>query len=101
MRNTFITLLAVAMIVVSVPAFALEHQHDASQETMDEQCARECEILLRDCTREVDTIQQHIKKLQVAINEKGATTYTLNELKLLNQKLKEANETRRVLEKPR
>jgi len=68
---------------------------------MDEQCARECDLLLRDCGLEVDSIQQRIKKLQVLINEKGATTYTQEELKILNKKLKEATETLRVLEKPR
>ena len=102
MKKSIITLLAFAMVAVSVPAFAVDPQHDAShKKTMDEQCARECDLLLRDCGQEVDSIQQRIKKLQVLINEKGATTYTLEELKILNKKLKEANETLRVLEKPR
>jgi peptidoglycan hydrolase CwlO-like protein len=48
----------------------------------------------------VDSIQQRIKRLQVEINEKGANTYTLDELKLLNKKLKETNETLRTLQKP-
>jgi len=68
---------------------------------MDEQCAKECEMLLRNCVQEVDSIQQRIMKLQIEIKEKGANTYTLEELKTLNMKLKEANETLRVLEKPR
>ena len=57
-------------------------------------------MLLRNCTQEVDSIQDRIKKLQVAINEKGADTYTREELKILNQKLKEADETLRVLQRP-
>jgi peptidoglycan hydrolase CwlO-like protein len=102
MKKSIITLLAVAMVAVSVPAFAVEHQSNAShKKTMDEQCARECDLLLKNCGQEVDSIQQRIKKLQALINEKGATTYTLEELKILNKKLKEANETLRVLEKPR
>ena len=101
MKKSIITLLAVAMVAVSVPAFSLEHQHNASQKTMDEQCTRECELLLKNCALEVDSIQQRIKKLQVAINEKGANTYTLEELKTLNKSLKEANETLRVLDKTR
>lgn len=102
MKKSIISLLAVAMVALSVPAFAAEHQNDAShKKNMDEQCARECDLLLRDCGLEVDSIQQRIKKLRVEINEKGATTYTLEELKILNKKLKEANETLRVLEKPR
>jgi len=100
MKKSIITLLAVAMVAVSVPAFASEHKHDASQKAMDEQCVKECDLLLRDCAQEVDSIQQRIKKLQVEINEKGANTYTLEELKILNKKLKETNETLRVLTKP-
>lgn len=102
MKKSIITLLAVAMVAVSVPAFAVEQQNNASHnKTMDEQCARECDLLLRDCGLEVDSIQQRIKKLQVLINEKGTNKYTLEELKTLNKKLKEATETIRVLEKPR
>jgi len=101
MKKSIITLLAIAMVAVSVPAFALEHQHDASMKTMDEECTRECNLLLKDCSLEVDSIQQHIKKLQGAINQKGANKYTLEELKILNKKLKEATETIHVLEKPR
>jgi len=101
MKKSLIILLAVAMATASAPAFAMEHQHDTSQKNMDAQCAKECDMLLRDCALEVDSIQQRIKKIQVEINAKGATTYTLEELKTLNKKLKEANETLRVLQKPR
>ena len=100
MRKSIITLLSVAIIAVSIPAFAVEHQHDASQKTMDEECTRECNLILRNCALEVDSIQQRIKRLQAEINGKGATTYTLEELKTLNKKLKEANETLRELERP-
>jgi peptidoglycan hydrolase CwlO-like protein len=101
MKKSIITLLAVAMVAVSVPAFAGEHQHGASQKAMDEECTRECDLLLKNCALEVEGIQQRIKRLQVEINEKGANKYTLEELKTLNKKLKEATETIRVLEKPR
>jgi peptidoglycan hydrolase CwlO-like protein len=102
MKKSIVILLAAAMVAASVPAFAVDSQHgDSHKKTMDEQCARECDLLLRDCGQEVDSIQQRIKKLQVLINEKGATTYTLEELKILNKKLKEANETLRILESPR
>ena len=100
MKKSMITLLAVAMVAASAPAFAVEHQHDASQKTMDAQCAKECDLLLRDCGLEVDSIQQRIKKLQVSIKEKGANTYTLEELKILNKKLKETNELLKSLQKP-
>ena len=100
MKKSIFTLLAATMVAVSVPAFAVEHKHDASQKTMDEQCTKECDLLLKNCALEVDSIQQRTKRLQAEINEKGANTYTLEALKTLNKKLKETNETLRVLEKP-
>jgi len=104
-------LLFAAVLALSAPAaFAaeheghdhgyMEHKHDASQKTMDEQCAKECDMLLRNCAQEVDSIQQRITKLRAEISEKGADTYTLEELKILNKKLKETNETLRALTKP-
>lgn len=99
MKTRLVTLLAVSLFAVAAPVFAAQEQHAASQQAMDEQCAKECAMLVRNCAQEVDSIQDRIKKLQKAINEKGANTYTQSELKLLNQKLKEANETLRVLNK--
>lgn len=102
MKKTLVTLMVTSLFAVAAPVLAEEaHQHDASHQAMDEQCAKECDMLLRNCDQEVDSIQKRIKKLRVEINEKGANTYTLEELKILNKKLKEANETLRVLEKPR
>src|SRR5689334_3963487 len=100
MKKSIITLLAVAMVAVSVPAFSMEHNHDASQKTMDEQCVKECDMLLKNCVQEVSSIQERITKLRAEINEKGTNTYTLEELEILNKKLKETNETLRALTKP-
>ncbi|AJE03515.1 hypothetical protein [Geobacter pickeringii] len=98
MKKMFVALMAVSLFA-SVPAFAMEHgpSHDQSAE----QCEKECEMLLRNCAQEVDSIQQRIGKIQTEIKEKGATTYTLEELKTLEKKLKEANETLKVLQRPR
>ena len=101
MKKLIVILLAVAMLAVSVPVFAGEHQHDVSQKATAEECTRECELLLKNCGLEVESIQQRIKRLNVEINEKGANKYTLEELKTLHKKLKEATEIIRVLEKPR
>jgi len=101
MKRKLVILLAVSLFAVAAPVLANEmSQHDASHQAMDEQCAKECEMLLRNCAQEVDSIQGQIKKLQVQINEKGADTYTLEELRTLNKKLKEANETLHSLQKP-
>ena len=94
MRRQLAMLLAVSLFAVAAPALAVDGRHGQNH---DEKCARECSLLLSDCGLEVDSIQDRIKKLQVLINEKGATTYTQEELKLLKRKLAEANETLRVL----
>ena len=96
MKRKLVMLLAVSLFAVAVPAFAEDMRHGQNH---DEKCARECSLLLSDCGQEVDSIQDRIKKLQVLINEKGATTYTQEELKLLKRKLTEANETLRLLNK--
>lgn len=101
MKRQLVILLAVSLFAVAAPVLAEEgHQHGASHQTMDEQCAKECAMLLKNCAQEVDSIQDRIKKLQIQINEKGADTYTRDELKMLNRKLKETNETLRSLQKP-
>jgi len=101
MKRKLAMLLAVSLFAIAAPALADDMQHHgASHQAMDEQCAKECAMLLKNCANEADSIQSRIKKLQVEINEKGASTYTLEELKILNTKLKEANETLQELQKP-
>lgn len=94
----------------AMPALA-EHKKEAlaaGQETVathnhnhqDEDCAKECEMLLKDCAMQVDSIQQRVEKIQSAIKANGAKPDHLDELKVLNKKLKEINETIRALSKP-
>ena len=102
MKKTLVILMALSLFATAAPVLAEEgHQHGASHQAMDEQCTKECEMLLKNCAQEVDSIQQRIKKLSVEINEKGASTYTLDELKVLDRKLKESNEVLKALQKPR
>ena len=96
MKTKLATFFAVALFAVAAPALAADARHGQAH---DDKCARECALLLKDCGQEVDSIQDKISKLQALINEKGATTYTQDELKLLKRKLAEANETLRVLNK--
>jgi peptidoglycan hydrolase CwlO-like protein len=112
MKKNLVILMAVALFAVASPVLADEMQmdgmkmdettmqHGASHGAMDEKCAKECAMLLKNCKQEVNSIQANIKKLQVEIKEKGANTYTVEELKTLNKKLKEANATLRDLQKP-
>ena len=103
MRKLLTMLMATALIVSTVPAIAEDqvYKHGASHSTHDKECTKECDMLLKNCALEVDSIHQRIRKLQAEINNKGADKATLEEVKALNKRLKEANETLRILSKPR
>ena len=93
MKKILVILMALSLFATAAPVLAEEgHQHGASHQAMDEQCTKECAMLLKNCAQEVDSLQDKIRKLQVEINQKGANTYTLEELKILNNKLKESND---------
>jgi len=105
-----LAIMVVAGLLGAIPAFA-EHKKDAAvveQKTMtmhthtqqDADCARECDLLLKECAQQVDSIHERIQKIKSAIETNGAKPENLEELKLLNRKLKEANETLRALTKP-
>lgn len=82
MKRKLVILMVISLFAVAAPVFAEEgHQPGTSHQTMDEQCAKDCAMLLKNCAQEVDSIQDRIRKLQVEINKKGATTYTVDELK--------------------
>jgi peptidoglycan hydrolase CwlO-like protein len=98
MKRTMMVLMAAAMFTTSMPAFAMSHGN--SHDPADVQCAKDCAMLLKDCSREVDSIQQRIKKLQAEINKVGADQKTADELRVLNAKLKDANQTLNSLNSP-
>jgi hypothetical protein len=58
-----------------------------SQATKDE-----CLLVAMNCKDNVDSIQQRIDKLQKEIG-RGTDVYTNDELRILNQKLEDANQT--------
>lgn len=104
MKRKLIILLAVSLFAVAAPVMAeemegMEH-HGASHQAMDENCAKECDMLLRNCAQEVSTIQQKITKLQAAIKAEGADQTKLAEVKVLKTKLAETLELLKTLEKP-
>lgn len=94
-----IMILMAAALFAAVPAMAAEHGAMHAQQH-DEECAKECDLLLRNCAQEVDSIQQRIQRIKKAIEANGAKPENAEELKILNKKLKEANETMRGLTKP-
>lgn len=97
MKNRIVVLMVVSLFSIGLPVFAAEH---GTAHKQGEQCQKDCEMLLKNCAQEVSSIQERINKIQTAIKEKGATEYTRDELRKLDQKLKEANETLRVLQQP-
>jgi len=98
MKRIMIILMAASLFTASIPGLALAHGD--SHEPDDVQCARECEMLLKNCAQDVDTLQQRISKLSAAIKKDGADQQELQVLKGLKQKLAEAKATLRSLEKP-
>lgn len=81
MKKIAIMMLAVFSMAVSVPAFAAEMTKDQKDQ---------CLLASKDCAHAVDTIQKKIKKLQAEV-KKGTKVYTADEIKKLNEKLKEAD----------
>jgi uncharacterized protein YlxW (UPF0749 family) len=82
MKKAMVLLLSAMMISATVPVFAAE------QAKADK---NECLLISKECKTEVDSIQQKIKKLQAEI-KKGKKVYSADELKKLEQKLKEADD---------
>ena len=101
MKKTLVILMATSLFAAAVPVLAEDaHQHGAASKAQNEQYAKECDMLLKNCAMEVDSIQERITKLKAAVSNKGADAYTQEELRILNKKLKETNETLRALTKP-
>src|ERR1035438_4381192 len=66
--------------------------HAASKDPKDDQNAKDSEILLKSCDQYVDRIYQRIHRLQMEIKDKHVGTSVLDEIKKLEQSLKEAND---------
>ena len=99
MKKTMVILMATSLFAATVPAMAMDMDHGKmqGQQQMDAQCVKDCDLLLRDCGQEVDTIQQKIQKLQSAVQNKG-NAYTRDQLTKLKQQLKDAKDTLQTLE---
>lgn len=80
MKKVAIMMLAVFSMAVASPAFAAE---------MTKAQKDQCLLAAKGCATEVDTIQKKIKKLDAEI-KKGKKVYSADELKKLQDKLKEA-----------
>jgi len=98
MKKSLVIFMATALFAAAVPAMAMEH--GAMHTQQDQECEKECDLLLRNCAQEVDSIQQRIQRIKTAIKAYGAKPEHVEELKLLNRKLKETNDELKALTKP-
>lgn len=80
MKKTVVMILAAFALSATVPAFAAE----MTKEEKDQ-----CLLASKGCAMEADTIQKKIKRLNAEI-KKGKRVYSAEEIKKLEQKLKEA-----------
>lgn len=105
MKNKLALFMALLMSVAASPVFA-GHDHGsqgsvdrgASQSPKNDQHAKDSEILLNSCAEYVGRIHQRVQKLQMEIKEKHVSTSVNDELKKLEQSLKEANDIVRSLQ---
>ena len=91
MKKILIAILTVAALSATSMAFAADAPVAGSKD--------ECLLASKNCMNEVDSIQQRMKKINTEI-KKGKKVYSAEELKKLEQKLKETNEILKDLEKP-
>lgn len=82
MKKVAVVMLAVFSMAISAPVFAAE---------MTPEQKNECLLASKGCAGEVDSIQKKMKKLQAEI-KKGTKVYSVDELKKLKEKLKEAED---------
>lgn len=87
MKKLALMLMTAVALSATVPAMAQE----MTKEEKDL-----CLLASKNCAGEVDSLQKKVKKLQTEI-KKGKKVYSAEELKKLEQKLKEANEMVDVL----
>ena len=91
MKKVLIAVLTALALSATTMAFATDAPKSNAKD--------ECLLASKGCMNEVDSIQQKMKKINTEI-KKGKKVYSAEELKKLEQKLKEANEILNSLEKP-
>ena len=86
----------IAVIILATFALATASPLQAAEMTKEEKDM--CLLASKNCANQMDSLQARIKKLQKEI-KKGTRTYSAEELKKLELKLKEADEILKNLEK--
>jgi hypothetical protein len=88
MNTRVIVAIAALIVAVSVPVIA--------QQTHEEQVA--CELAAKNCLNKADILEKRVKKLNEEI-KKGSKTYSPEDLKKLEDKLKETQDLLDKMEK--
>lgn len=84
-----ISLLAAALMIVAVPALAVEDAMDKMLEKGQQVDKNECLLVAVNCGNQVDSIQQRIDRIKGEIS-RGTDVYTTDELRRLERQLDEA-----------
>lgn len=87
MKKVAMLITASSLLAAMAPAFA----------QMTKQQKDECLVASKNCMGQVDTLQKRIHKLQTEI-KKGNKVYSAEEIKKLQQKLKEADDMLKGIE---
>lgn len=107
MKKKLALFMVLSMPLAASPGFAGGHgshgpaEHGASQAPvtpMDDQNAKESEMLINNCAQYLGRINQRIQKLQADIKGIHVGNSVRDELKKLEQNLKEANDIARSLQ---
>ena len=88
MKTRAIIVLAALMMAATVPVIA--------QQTNEEKVI--CELAAKNCLNKADILEKRVKKLNKEI-KKGSATYSAEDLKKLDQKLKETQDLLDKMEK--
>jgi hypothetical protein len=88
MKTRAIIVLAALMMAATVPVIA--------QQTNEEKVI--CELAAKNCLNKADILEKRVKKLNAEI-KKGSKTYSAEDLKKLDQKLKETQDLLDKMEK--
>jgi uncharacterized protein YlxW (UPF0749 family) len=81
MKKSIIMIIAALMVSATMPAF--------SEQTPEQKVI--CNLAAQNCLNSVDILQKRIKKLNAEV-KKGTKTYSAEDLKLIEQKLKETKD---------
>jgi archaellum component FlaC len=87
-----VSLLAAALMIISVPVLAEEGAMTPNMEPADQNVKNECLLVARNCSDQTDSINERIDRIQNEI-KKGTSVYTNDELNRLRDKLDDANRT--------